>query len=111
LRYRELTEKDLSIDEKKVFGRIIDMWATGNPDDPYSHSTEARLIKHAQKDDLSTEKIRTILKGLEEKGLIRRSEEKGETFIRYKVEAEHIVNELQKTAYVYESRDFKPQHH
>ena len=25
--YRELTEKDLSIEEKKVFGRIIDMWA------------------------------------------------------------------------------------
>ena len=111
MRYRELTEKDLSIDEKKVFGRIIDMWATGNPEDPYSHSTEARLIKHAQKDDLSPEKIKRILKDLEEKGLIRISEEKGETFIKYKVEAEHIVKELQKTTYVYESRNFNPPHH
>lgn len=109
--HRELTEKDLSIDEKKVFGRIIDMWAIGNPEDPYSRSTEARLIKHAQKDDLSPEKIQKILRELEEKGLIRRSEEKGETFIKYKVEAEHIVKELQKTTYVYESINFKPPHH
>jgi len=57
LGYRELTEKDLSIDEKKVFGRIIDMWAADNPENPYSHSTEARLIKHAQKEDLSSEKV------------------------------------------------------
>jgi predicted transcriptional regulator len=111
LGHRGLTEKDLSIDEKKVFGRIIDMWATGNPEDPYSHSTEARLVKHAQKDDLSSEKIQKILKDLEEKGLIRRSEETGETFIKYTVAAEQIVKELQKTTYVYESREFKPPHH
>lgn len=108
---RELMEKDLSIGEKKVFGRIIDMWAAANPENPYSNSTEARLIKHAQKDDLSPEKVEGILRGLEAKGLIRRSEEKGETFIKYKVEAEHIVKELQKTTYVYEARHFKPPRH
>lgn len=111
MRYRELTEKDLSIEEKKVFGRIIDMWAAAPPEHPYSHSTEANLIKHAKADDLSSEKVQKILNDLEAKGLIRRGEEKGETFIKYKVEAEHIVKELQKTTYVYEARHFKPPHH
>jgi predicted transcriptional regulator len=111
LDYRELTEKDLSTGEKKVFGRIIDMWAAESPEDPYSDSTEAKLIKHAQEDDLSSEKVQDILKDLEAKGLIRRNEEKGETFIKYTVEAEHIVKELQKTTYVYEARHFKPPHH
>jgi predicted transcriptional regulator len=109
--YRELTEKDLSTGEKKVFGRIIDMWATETPEDPYSHSTGAKLIKHAKEDDLSSETVQEILKDLEAKGLIRRNEEKGETFIKYTVEAEHIVKELQKTTYVYEARHFKPPHH
>lgn len=104
-----LTEKDLSIDEKKVFGRIIDMWAAGDPENPYEHSSEDNLIKHAQKDDLTPETIRKVLTDLEEKGLIRRDE--SEAFIKYKVEAEHIVRELQKTDYVYETRDFKPPHH
>jgi hypothetical protein len=106
---RELTEKDLSVEEKKVFGRIIDMWAAGDPEDPYKHSSESNLIKHAQKDDLTPEMIRKVLTDLEEKGLIRRDE--GEEVIKYKVEAEHIVKELQKTDYVYEARDFKPPHH
>jgi DNA-binding transcriptional ArsR family regulator len=111
LGYKELTEKDLSLEEKKVFGRIIDMWAAENPEDPYAHSTEANLINHAQKDDLSPETIRKVLDELEGNGLIRRDEEGGKIFIKYKVEAEHIVKELQKTAYVYEARDFKPPHH
>jgi hypothetical protein len=85
LDYRELTEKDLSTGEKKVFGRLIDMWAAGNPEDPYSDSTEAKLIKHAQEDDLSSDMVQKILKDLEAKGLIRRNEEKGETFIKYKL--------------------------
>jgi hypothetical protein len=109
--YRELTEKDLSVEEKKVFGRIIDMWAAGDPKDPYAQSTEARLIKHALKDGLGQEKVLRILQDLEARGLISRVEGKGETFIKYRVEAEHIVKELQKTSYVYETRDFKPPHH
>lgn len=105
---REMTEKNLSVEEKKVFGRIIDMWAAGDPENPYKHSSESNLIKHAQKDELTAETIRKVLMDLEEKGLIRRDE--GEV-IKYKVEAEHIVKELQKTNYVYEARDFKPPHH
>jgi hypothetical protein len=111
LGHKELTEKDLSIEEKKVFGRIIDMWAAANPEKPYEHSTEANLLKHAQKDDLSPETIRKVLDELEGKGLIRRDVEKGETFIKYMVGAAHIVKELQKTDYVFETRDFKPPHH
>ena len=33
-----LTEKDLDVEEKKVFGRIIDMWSLGSEEDPYSES-------------------------------------------------------------------------
>ena len=109
--YRELTDKDLSVEEKKVFGRIIDMWAAGDPKDPYAHSTESRLIKHASKDGLVQDRVLKILQDLEAQGLIHRVEEKGETLIKYKVEAAHIVKELQKTSYVYEARDFKPPHH
>ncbi len=109
--YRELTEKDLSVEEKKVFGRIIDMWAAGDPKDPYAQSTEARLIKHASKDGLVQDRVLKILQDLEAQGLIHRVEEKGETLIKYKVESAHIVKELQKTSYVYETRDFKPPHH
>ncbi len=108
---RELTDKDLSIEEKKVFGRIIDMWAAANPEKPYERSTEANLLKHAQKDDLTPETIMKVLDELEGKGLIRRNEEKGETFIKYMAEAAHIVKELQKTDYVFETRNFKPPHH
>ncbi len=109
--HRELTEKDLSVDEKKVFGKIIDMWAAGDPKDPYAHSTEARLIKHASEAGMVQDKVLEILKDLEARGLIRRVEEKGETFIKYRVESAHIVKELQKTSYVLEARDFKPPHH
>jgi len=108
---RELTDKDLSIEEKKVFGRIIDMWAAANPEKPYERSTEANLLKHARKDDLTPETIMKVLDELEGKGLIRRNEEKGETFIKYMAEAAHIVKELQKTDYVFETRNFKPPHH
>ncbi len=109
--HRELTEKDLSIDEKKVFGKIIDMWAAGSPESPYAHSTEAGLIKRASEDGLSREVVLKILEDLEAKELIHRVEEKGVVHIKYKAEAAHIVKELQKTAYVYEARDFKPPHH
>jgi DNA-binding MarR family transcriptional regulator len=105
---RELTEKDLSMDEKKVFGKIIDMWAAEAPELLFLHSTEAKLIKHASIDDLSSEKVKRILKDLEAKGLIYRSEENGQTFIKYRVESHKIVKELQKTDYVYEARNFKP---
>jgi hypothetical protein len=111
LGYRELTETDLSVDEKKVLGRIIDMWAAEDPRDSYAHSTEAKLIKHTSKDGLAQEDVLKILRDLESRGLIRRVEERGEILIKYKVEAARIVKELQKTSYVYEARDFKPSHH
>ena len=109
--YRELTEKDLSVEEKKVFGRIIDMWAAGDPKAPFAHSTEARLIKYASEAGMVQDKVLKILKDLEARGLIHRVEEKGETIIKYRVESAHIVKELQKTSYVFEARDFKPPHH
>ena len=111
MRHSELTEKDLSVDEKKVFGKIIDMWAAGSQEFPYSHSTEAGLIKRASEDGLSRETVLKTLQDLETRGLIHRTEEKGDVWIKYKVDAAHIVKELQKTAYVYEARDFKPPHH
>ncbi len=109
--HRELTEKDLNVDEKKVFGKIIDMWAAGDPKDPFARSTEARLIKYASEVGMVQDKVLRILKDLETRGLIHRVEEKGETLIKYRVESEHIVKELQKTSYVFETRDFKPPHH
>ncbi len=109
--YRAQKETDLSVDEKKVFGRIIDMWAAEDPKESYAHSTEAKLIKHTAKDGLSQEKVQKILQDLESRGLIRRVAERGEVRIKYKADAAHIVKELQKTPYVYEARDFKPLHH
>jgi len=44
-----LTEKDLDVQERKVFGRIIDMWSMGSEDDPYSQSTRSEVIKYAMK--------------------------------------------------------------
>ncbi len=109
--YRELTEKDLDVDEKKVLGRIIDMWSLGDSDDPYKYSTEQRVMKYSEKDGLSAEKISKVLKDLESYGLIHRAEEKGETRIKYKVEAAQLVKELQKTTYVNSRDKFKPPHH
>lgn len=109
--YREMTEKDLDVDEKKVLGRIIDMWSLGDPDDPYAYSTESRVMKYSEKDGLSAEKISKVLNDLESYGLIHRSEEKGEIQIKYKVEAAHLVRELQKTTYVNSRDKFTPPHH
>ncbi|MCJ7444166.1 MAG: hypothetical protein MUO26_06505 [Methanotrichaceae archaeon] len=109
--YRELTEKDLDVDEKKVFGRIIDMWSLGSPNNPYDQSTEDRIIKYGEQDGLSEERILKIIKSFESKGLIHRTEEKGKIYIKYKVEAGHIVRELQKTYYVHSRAKFKPTHH
>jgi hypothetical protein len=110
LGHRELTEKDLNVDEKKVFGRIIDMWAAEDPADPYANSTEAKLIKHSKKDGFPEDLIAKIVKDFAARGLINLVNERGETFIKYRVEASHIVKELQKTQYVYLARDFKPPH-
>jgi hypothetical protein len=111
LAYKELTEKDLDVDEKKVLGRIIDMWSLGDPDDPYKYSTERRVMKYSEKDGLSAEKISKVLNDLESYGLIHRAEENGETRIKYKVEAAHLVKELQKTTYVNSRDKFTPPHH
>lgn len=107
----DLTEKDLLVDEKKVFGRIIDMWSLGTPEDPYSSSTESKVIKYAEKDGLSEEEIQGVLKSLEDKGLIHRVREGKKTIIKYRVEAHHIVKELQKTTYVDSRYKFTPPHH
>ena len=65
-----LTEKDLDVQEKKVLGRIIDMWSMGSEEDPYSQSSESEVIKYSRKDELSEEQILNVLKDLEEKRLI-----------------------------------------
>lgn len=106
----ELTLIDLSRDEKKVFGRIIDMWAAGDPEDPYAKSTESRLIKRCSQDGTSADSVRRILRDMEAKRLLFREDADGETLIKYRIEAAHIVKELQKTPYVYEARNFKPAH-
>ncbi len=106
-----LTEKDLSMDEKKILGKIIDLWGAGDAKDPYGKSTEANIIGRAEKDGISQELVLEILKSLEEKGLILRDEEKGENRIKYQVGAVQIVKELQKTAYVYGTTEFKPPVH
>jgi hypothetical protein len=111
LGHRELTEKDLTVDEKKVFGRIIDLWATGDPADPYAGSTQAKLIKHSKKDDFPEELVVKTLKDLADRKLINLVNERGEVIIKFRVEASQIVKELQKTQYVYIARDFKPPHH
>ena len=109
--YTGLIESELDVDEKKVLGRIIDMWSLGDPDDPYAYSTESRVMKYSEKDGLSAEKITKVLDNLESYGLIQRSEEKGEIRIKYKVEAAHLVKELQKTTYVNSRDKFVPPHH
>jgi len=106
-----LTEKDLDMQEKKVFGRIIDMWSLGSEEDPYSRSAESEVIKYSKKDGLSEEQILNVLNNLEEKKLIRRDEVGGKAYIKYNVEAVHIVKELQKTQYVHSSTEFIPPHH
>jgi predicted transcriptional regulator len=106
-----LTEKDLDVQEKKVFGRIIDMWSMGSEEDPYSQSTESEVIKYSKKDELSLEQILNVLNNLEEKKLIRRDEVDGKAYIKYNVEAVQIVKELQKTQYVHSRTEFIPPHH
>jgi hypothetical protein len=39
-----LTEKDLDVGEKKVFGRIIDMWSLGSEEDPYKIFQDGRTF-------------------------------------------------------------------
>jgi hypothetical protein len=102
-----LTEKDLDVQEKKVFGRIIDMWSLGSEEDPYSESTESEVIKYSKTDDLSEEQILKVLKSLEENKLFHMDGE----YIKYNVEAVQIVKELQKTAYVHSRKEFIPPHH
>ena len=106
-----LTEKDLDVEEKKVFGRIIDMWSLGSEDDPYSQSTVSEIIKYSKTDGLSEEQVLMVLKKLEEYKLIHVDEEDGKTYIKYNVDAVHIVKELQKTAYVNSRTKFIPPHH
>ena len=106
-----LTEKDLDVQEKKVFGRIIDMWSMGSEEDPYSQSTESEVIKYSKTDELSEEQILNVLKNLEEKKLIHIDEADGKAYIKYRVEAVQIVKELQKTAYVHSRTEFIPPHH
>jgi predicted transcriptional regulator len=106
-----LTEKDLDVQEKKVFGRIIDMWSMGSEEDPYSQSTESEVIKYSKKDELSEEQILNVLKNLVERKLIHMDEVDGKAYIKYNVEAVQIVKELQKTTYVHSRTEFKPPHH
>ncbi|MHB8117491.1 MAG: hypothetical protein ACYDHX_01990 [Methanothrix sp.] len=106
-----LTEKNLDVEEKKVFGRIIDMWSLGSEDDPYAQSTESEVIKYSKADGLSEEQILRVLKKLEEYKLIHIDDVDGEAHIKYNVAAVHIVKELQKTAYVHSRTKFIPPHH
>lgn len=106
-----LTEKDLDVQEKKVFGRIIDMWSMGSEEDPYSQSAESEVIKYSKKDELSLEQILNVLKNLEERKLIHRDEVDGKAYIKYNVEAVQIVKELQKTQYVHSRKEFIPPQH
>ncbi|OPY51089.1 MAG: hypothetical protein A4E49_02373 [Methanosaeta sp. PtaU1.Bin112] len=106
-----LTEKDLDIEEKKVFGRIIDMWSLGSEEDPYSQSSQSEVIKYSMKDGLSPEQIMSILKRFEEDRLIRMDEVDGKTYIKYNADALSIVKELQKTQYCNSRRKFIPPHH
>jgi hypothetical protein len=105
-----LTEKDLDVEEKKVFGRIIDMWSLGSEADPYAQSTMSEVINYSMKDGLSREQILGVLKRLEAYKLIHMDEVDGKTYIKYNVEAAHIVKELQKTAYVNSRIKFIPHH-
>jgi hypothetical protein len=106
-----LTEDNLDVEEKKVFGRIIDMWSMGSEEDPYSQSTESEVIAYSKTDGLSEEQIFNILKKLEDYKLIHMDEVNGKVYIKYNAEAVHIVKELQKTAYVHSRTKFVPHHH
>jgi hypothetical protein len=110
VKYREITEQDLSPDEKHVFGRIIDMWSLGSPDNPAEHSTESKVVKYAESDGLPEEKIIKILNDFEARGLIQRENKGTEVHIRYKVAAAKLVKELQKTTYVNSRQHFTPPH-
>ena len=105
-----LTEKDLDVGEKKVFGRIIDMWSLGSEEDPYGQSTKSEVIKYSKTDGLSEEQILKVLNNLEEYKLIRMDEVNGKAYIKYNADAIHIVKELQKTAYVHSREKFIPHH-
>ena len=106
-----LTEKDLDVQEKKVFGRIIDMWSLGSEEDPYAQSTESEVIKYSKTDGLSEEEILTVLKRLEENKLFHVDDVNGKAYIKYNVEAVQIVKELQKTEYVHSRKKFVPPDH
>jgi hypothetical protein len=106
-----LTEEDLDVEEKKVFGRIIDMWSMGSEEDPYAQSAESEVIKYSKTDGLSEEQILKVLKNLEEYKLIHMDEVNGKAYIKYNAEAVHIVKELQKTAYVHSRKKFILHHH
>ncbi len=105
------TENDLDVEEKKVFGRIIDMWSLGSADDPYSQSTVSAVMKYCKKDGLSEEQILKVLDNLKKYNLIYTSDVDGDIHIKYNAEAHHIVKELQKTTYVQSRRKFIPPHH
>ena len=106
-----LTENDLDVEEKKVFGRIIDMWSLGSEEDPYFQSTESEVIKYSKTDGLSEEQILKVLKNLEDHRLIHMDDVNVKVHIKYNAEAVHIVKELQKTAYVHSRKKFIPHHH
>lgn len=106
-----LTEKDLDVQEKKVFGRIIDMWSLGSEEDPYAQSTESEVIKYSKTDGLSEEQILKVLKNLEENKLFHMDDVNGKAYIKYNVDAIQIVKELQKTAYVHSRNKFIPPDH
>jgi hypothetical protein len=105
-----LKEDILDIEEKKVFGRIIDMWSLGSEEDPYAQSTESKVINYSKTDGLSEEQILKVLKKLEDYKLIHMDDVNGEVYIKYNAEAVQIVKELQKTAYVHSRTKFVPHH-
>ncbi len=111
MKHKEITEQDLDQDQKKVFGRLIDMWSLGNPENPYEYSTESRVIKYAESDGLRKEEILKILNDLEALGLIYIEKNEKEVCIKYKAEAIKIAKELQKTTYVHSRDHFTPPHH
>jgi hypothetical protein len=92
-----LTEKDLDAEEKKVFGRIIDMWSLGSEEDPYAQSTESEVIKYSKTDGLSEEQILKVLKNLEDYKLIRIDELDGKAYIKYNADAVHMSKSFRKT--------------
>jgi hypothetical protein len=106
-----LTEKDLDVQEKKVFGRIIDMWSLGSEEDPYAQSTESEVIKYSKTDGLSEEQILNVLKNLKENKLFHMDDVNGKAYIKYNVDAVQIVKELQKTEYVHSRKKFIPPDH